>query len=61
MGKQDDERERRETELQLKGLIYVCALRAAGGASPEELGRFSAEIGRQRSRLERQTVCGGRF
>jgi hypothetical protein len=42
----------RGTELQLKGLIYVRALRAAGGASTEELQQFSAEIRRQRRQLE---------
>jgi hypothetical protein len=40
--------------LQLKGLIYVRALRAASGASEEELQRFSTEITRQRRRLERE-------
>jgi len=38
-------------ELQLKGLIYVRALRAAGGASREELQEFTAEIKRQRRLL----------
>ena len=47
-----NERDRREAELQLKGLIYVRALLAAGGAPAEELRRFSAEIRRQRDRLE---------
>ena len=42
----------REAELYLTGLIYVRALRAAGGASTEELQQFSAEITRQRRRLE---------
>ena len=41
-----------QTELHLTGLIYVRALREAGGASTEELERFSAEIRRQRRRLE---------
>jgi hypothetical protein len=40
------------TELYLKGLIYVRALRLAGGASTEELQRFSAEIRRQQRQLE---------
>jgi hypothetical protein len=40
------------TELYLKGLIYVRALRLAGGASTEELQRFSAEIRLQQRQLE---------
>jgi hypothetical protein len=44
----------REIELRLTGLIFVRALRAAGGASAEELQRFSAEIRRERRRLEAQ-------
>jgi len=52
--KVDDELGTRETELQLKGLIYVRALRAAAGASNEELRQFSDEIGRQRRRLEKR-------
>ena len=40
------------TELYLKGLIYVRALRAAGGASTEELQRFSAEIRLRQRQLE---------
>ena len=51
--KVDDEPGTRETELQLKGLIYVRALRAAAGASSDELRQFSDEIGRQRRRLEK--------
>ena len=41
-------------ELQLKGLIYVRALRAAGGAAPEELREFTAAIRRLRLRLGTQ-------
>jgi hypothetical protein len=48
---ENDPLETRNIELQLTGLIYVRALRAAGGASAEELQRFSKEIKRQRSRL----------
>ena len=38
-------------ELQLKGLIYVGALRAAAGATPEEQQEFTAAIRRLRLRL----------
>jgi len=41
----------RGDELQLKGLIYVRALRAAGGAPRAELQQFTAEIKRQRRLL----------
>src|SRR5438874_13501512 len=48
--------EQTQSELHLKGLIYVRALRAAGGASREELLRFSEEIRRERRRLESSGV-----
>lgn len=48
---ENDPADTRDIELLLTGLIYVRALRAAGGASEEELQRFSKEIKLQRSRL----------
>jgi hypothetical protein len=45
----------RKDVLQLKGLIYVRALRTADGASDEELRRFSTEIRRQLRRLQENT------
>lgn len=51
---QNDPLATRDIELQLKGLIYVQALRAAGGATTEELQMFSTEIKRQQTRLERR-------
>jgi hypothetical protein len=37
--------------LHLKGLVLVRGLRAKGGADPDELEMFSAEIDRVRHRL----------
>jgi hypothetical protein len=46
-------RELDDLVLHLKGLVMVRRLREEGGAGPDELGMFSAEIDSVRHRLAR--------